>query len=225
MRWIKQITVPLLVVAASAVAIATLFSNHDADYGTVALPDGGVVELPSGTVKVFYKEGGEGRGPTARLETPLRFEVTPVGGGPPLEETPTAGSGSDELQTQRSSTVGSPGSVADIEVPTTGPYLVAGSSGQPAGTSTLSFGTDPLAAVIGRWKLLAGLLLAAVLVAMVPLPRRHPHDEAPGPVRVVVGLDRALRPPREPRPVRRAERLSPGSRGAARASAPEGRRG
>lgn len=181
MRWIKHITVPLLVLAAFAVALATVFSNHDADYGTVPLPEGGVVELPSGTVKVFYKEGGEARGPIARLTAPLSFEVIPAGGGVPLEETPTAKEGSAELETERSADVGSPGSVADIEVPAEGSYLVGGSSGQPAGASSLTFGTDPVGAVLHRWKLLAGLLIGAVLVALVPIPRRRPHDEAPGP--------------------------------------------
>jgi hypothetical protein len=181
MRWIKHITVPLLVLAAAAVALAAVFSNHDDDYGAVTLPEGGVVKLPSGTVKVFYKEAGEAGAPTAQLTSPLRFEVTPANGGAPLEETPTTKSGNSELQTERSTDVGSPGSVADIEVPAEGSYLVSGSSGLPAGASSLTFGTDPLGAVVSRWKLLAGLLIAAVLVALIPLPRRRPHDEAAGP--------------------------------------------
>jgi hypothetical protein len=181
MRWIKQITVPLLVLAAAAVAVATVFSDHDDDYGAVPLPEGGVVELPSGTVKVFYKEGDEARSVTAQPSTPVRFEVTPAAGGPPLEETPTAKEGNAELETQRSADVGSPGSVANIEVPAEGSYRVSGSSGRPAGASSLTFGTDPLGAVARRWKLLAGLLGAAVLVALIPLPRRRPHDEAAGP--------------------------------------------
>jgi len=181
MRWIKNITVPLLVLAAFAVAIATVFSDHASDYGTVSLPEGGVVELPSGTVKVFYKEVGEAPAPTDRLAAPLRFELTPVGGGAPLEETPTANQGNAEIETERSTDVGSPGSVADIEVPADGSYLVSGSSGQPAGASYLTLGTDPLGAVIRRWKLLASLLIAAALVAVIPVPRRRPHDEAAGP--------------------------------------------
>jgi hypothetical protein len=181
MRWIKHITVPLLVLAAFAVGIATVFSDHAADYGTVSLPEGGVVELPSGTVKVFYKEVGEPPAPTDKLSAPLSFEVIPAGGGVPLEETPTAREGNAELETQRSTDVGSPGSVADIEVPADGSYLVRGSSGQPAGASYLTFGTDPLGAVVRRWKLLAGLLIASALVALIPMPRRRPHDEAAGP--------------------------------------------
>lgn len=181
MRWIKHISVPLLVVAAFAVAIAIVFTDHAADYGTVPLPQGGVVELPSGTVKVFYREGDEARGPIAQLSAPLRFEVTPEGGGAPLEETPTAKSGSAEFETERSADVGSPGSVADIEVPAAGSYLVSGNSGQPAGASYLTLGTDPAGAVLRRWRLLAGLLVAAALVAMIPVPRRRPHDEAAGP--------------------------------------------
>jgi hypothetical protein len=178
MRWAKHITVPILVLAAFALAIATVFTDHAADFGTVSLPHGGEVELPSGTVKVFYKEVGESPSPTDRLVAPLRFEVTPAGGGAPLEETPTAKSGSAELETQRSTDIGSPGSVADIEVPAEGSYLVTGSAGRPAGVSSLTFGTDPLGAVIRRWKPLAGLLLGAVLVALIPIPRRRPHDEA-----------------------------------------------
>ena len=92
MHWIKHITVPLLVLAAFAVAIATVFSDHAADYGTVSLPQGGVVELPSGSVKVFYKEGDAAPAATTQLAAPLSFEVTPAGGGAPLEETPTTNS-------------------------------------------------------------------------------------------------------------------------------------
>ena len=181
MRWIKQITVPLLLLAAFAVALATVFSDHADDYGTVSLPQGGMVELPSGTVKVFYEEGDDARARTAQLTAPLSFEVIPAGGGAPIEETPTTKSGNAEFETERSADVGSPGSVADLEVPAEGSYLVTGSSGQPAGVSSLTFGTDPLGAVLRHWKLLAGLLIAAVLVALVPLPRRRPHDEAAGP--------------------------------------------
>jgi hypothetical protein len=178
MRWIKNISVPLLALAAFAFAIATVFTDHAADYGTVHLPQGGIVELPSGTVTVFYREGDEAPGPTAQLSAPLRFQVIPAGGGDPLEETPTAKSGNDELETVRSADVGSPGSVADIEVPVEGSYLVSGSSGQPAGASYLTLGTDPLGAVLRRWKLLAGLLIAAALVALVPIRRRHQADAA-----------------------------------------------
>jgi hypothetical protein len=181
MRWIKHITVPLLVLAAFAVALATVFTDHAADYGTVSLPQGGVIELPSGTVKVFYKEGDDPPAPTTQLAAPLSFDVTPVGGGAPLEETPTTNSGSAEFETERSADVGSPGSVADLEVPAEGSYLVRGSSGQPVGASSLTFGTDPLGAVVRRWKLLAGLLIGAFLVTLVPLPRRRPHDETAGP--------------------------------------------
>jgi hypothetical protein len=181
MHWIKHITVPLLVLAAFAVALATVFSDNAADYGTVSLPQGGVVELPSGTVKVFYREGDDPPAPTTQLAAPLSFEVTPAGGGTPLDETPTTKSGNAEFQTERSADVGSPGSVADLEVPAEGSYLVRGSSGQPAGAASLTFGTDPLGAVLRRWKLLAGLLGGAFLAALVPLPRRRPHDEAAGP--------------------------------------------
>jgi hypothetical protein len=184
MRWIKHITVPLLVLAAAVVALATVFSDHDDDYGTVTLPAGGLVELPSGTVKVFYQEGNLPQNPIADLAAPVRFEVTPAGGGAPLAKTPTADTGNAELQTQRSADIGSPGSVADIEVPAEGTYSVTGSAGrpgQPAGAARLTFGTDPLGAVARRWKLLAGLLVAAFLVALVPIPRRRPHDEAAGP--------------------------------------------
>jgi hypothetical protein len=181
MRWIKHISVPLLVVAAFAVGIAIVFTDHSSDYGTVPLPQGGVVELPKGTVKVFYREGDEARGPIAQLSAPLRFEVTPAGGGPPLVETPTAKSGNADFETERSADVGSPGSVADIEVPAEGSYLVTGSSGQPVGASYLTLGTDPVGALVRRWRLLAGLLIAAALVALIPMPRRRPHDEAAGP--------------------------------------------
>jgi hypothetical protein len=181
MRWIKHIVAPLLVVAALAVAIATVFADHASDYGTVSLPQGGIVDLPKGTVKVFYGEAGQRSSTTHRLTAPLSFEVRPAGGGAPLPEEPTAKDGTGELETERSQELGSPGSVANIEVPAAGAYLVRGSAGRPAGGSYLTFGTDPLGAVLHRWKLFAGLLGGALLVILIPIPRRRPHDWAEGP--------------------------------------------
>jgi hypothetical protein len=181
MRWLKHIVPTLLVIAAIAVALATLFSDHRSDFGAVALPEGGTVELPKGTVKVFYEEPDQAQGTTAPLSAPLTFAVTPVAGGPALDEKPTAKEGTSDTEVQRSEDVGSLGSVANIEVPAEDSYVVRGSSGGPAGSS-LTFGTSPAGAVVRRWHLLAGLLLAALLVALIPLPSgRGRYDEGSDP--------------------------------------------
>jgi hypothetical protein len=179
MRWLKHIVPTLLVIAALAVALATLFSDHSSDFGAVPLPQGGTVELPKGTAKVFYKEPDQAQHPAASLNVPLTFAVTPAEGGPALDEKPTAKEGTSDTEVQRSEDVGSLGSVANIEVPAEGSYVVNGSSGRPAGSSSLTFGTSPMGAVLRRWHLLAGLLLAALLVSLIPLPSgRRRYDDA-----------------------------------------------
>jgi hypothetical protein len=179
MRWFKHISVPLLIVAAAALAIAIAFSDHADDYGRVSLPAGGTVELPEGTVKVFLEEAGKKREATAPAAA-VSFEVRPAGGGGALVKTPTATDGSGEAAVQRSTDLGSPGSVANIEVPAEGAYAVGGNSNLRAGRAYLTFGTDPATAIARRWRPLAALLGAAVLIALMPIPRRH-RGEAGGP--------------------------------------------
>ena len=58
MRWLKHMLTVGLLLAAAVVALATVFSDHSDDYGKVALPSGGVVHLPKGTVTVFYSRDG-----------------------------------------------------------------------------------------------------------------------------------------------------------------------
>jgi hypothetical protein len=177
MRWLKQLVPTLLILAAVGVALATLFSSHEDEYGSVPMPAGGSVELPEGTVKVFYTDAPGQTG--SRLAAPLSFEVVPAGGGDAVPLEPTAKNGTSETQVQRSEDITSLGSIAKLEVPQQGTYLVDVRSG---GTiSSLSFGIDPLTAVAHRWKLFAALLGAAVLLILVPMPRRDGRaDDAPG---------------------------------------------
>ena len=178
MRWLKSLVPTLLIVAAIGVALVILFSNHEDDYGSVPMPAGGPVELPKGTVKVFFEDvRGEQGNP--RLTAPLSFEVVRAGGGAPVPLEPTAKNGTSETQVQRSEDIGSLGSIAKLDVPDEGTYFVEVRS---AGTaSELNFGTDRFTAVARRWKLFAGLLGAALLLVLVPMPRRHPHsDDSPG---------------------------------------------
>jgi hypothetical protein len=169
-HWIKRVVPTLLVVAALAVALVTLFTNHEADYGTVPMPEGGSVDLPKGTVKVFYDDALAQQAST-NLATPLSFEVVPAGGGAPVPLEPTAKSGTSETQVQRSEDVTSLGSVAKLDVPAEGTYLVRVSSAGAVGSS-LNFGTDPLTAVVRRWQLFAILFGLAVLIVLIPAPGR-----------------------------------------------------
>jgi hypothetical protein len=175
MRWLKHTTSVLLVLAAAAVVLATAFSGHSDDYGQVGLPKGGTVDLPKGTVTVFFKELGQ-KDPIRQLDAPLSFQVVPAGGGQPLKETPTAG-GTSEVEVQRSEQIGSLGSVAKVDVPEAGDYIVSGSADHASGGSFLTFGTDPGTAALHRWKLLAGLLGAALLLTLIPTPRRSKQWE------------------------------------------------
>jgi hypothetical protein len=177
MSALKRILPPLLGFAAVAVVLVTLLSNHESDYGEVPLPAGGTVELPKGTVKVFLEEPSHST--DADLAAPLSFQVTSAAGMPvPLE--PTAKDGTSEALTDRSEGVAEFGSVANLKVPEDGSYRVSAGSQAPAGSS-LTFGTDPLDAVADRWRLLAILIGAAVLIALLPgPPRSRTTDEASG---------------------------------------------
>lgn len=171
MQWLKRVVPKLLVVAALAVVIGTLFSGHDSEYGTVTLPKGGVVALPEGTTKVFIDEGSAQKG-GHRLSSPLRFEVTPLNGGAALTKDPATNEGSGEAQVERSEGIASKGAVASVEVPSAGDYRISGGleSNTPA---TLTFGTDAFMAVVGKWKLCGGLLAAAFLFSLIPVPKRE----------------------------------------------------
>ena len=127
MRWLKHTVSILLILAAVAVAMATAFTNHSADYGSVPLPQGGVVQLPEGKVIVYYRQGAN-QAPGATFA----FQVTPVAGGAPVPLTSDNGTqiaGAD----QRSQTIGEMGAVAKLDVPSAGEYDVSGSGDIRAG--------------------------------------------------------------------------------------------
>ncbi len=171
MRRLKGVIRTALLLAAAAVVLATFFSDHEDDYGVVALPQG-TVSLPEGQVKVYIDEPGSASG-AHRLSQPLQFEVRPLAGGAPLEKKATAKYGTGAVQIERSQDLGEIGSVAELEVPASGQYAIAGRLGQGARSAELSFGTDSFAAVAERWRLLGLLVGAAVLIPLIPLPARR----------------------------------------------------
>src|SRR3954470_14530701 len=83
MNWLKPILVFGLLIAAAGVALAAGLSNHNDDFGTVGLPQGGTIHLPKGDATIFYKETGA-TDKIAQVSVPLTFAVTPAGGGDPL---------------------------------------------------------------------------------------------------------------------------------------------
>jgi hypothetical protein len=159
----------LLVLAAAGVIVATVFSDHSDDYGRVSLPQGGNVHLPEGNVTVYF---GLTEDPSDLVEETggLAFQVVPEEGGAPLALAAASGEAS-ELSVTRSETIGELGAVAKLDVPAAGDYVVHGSTNLAAGASYLEFGTNAGSALLRRWKLLAGLLLGALLVALIPVPR------------------------------------------------------
>jgi hypothetical protein len=176
MHAVKRIVPVLLVLAVIAVVLVTLLSDHESEYGSVPLPAGGTVELPEGSVQVFFDEAGGGDEP--ELAAPLSFQVAPAGGGPPVELEATAKGSNSEVQFRRSEEISTQGSVAKLEIPEQGDYAVSGGQNAAAGSS-LTFGTSPFGAVAERWQLLAGLLGAAVLIALIPLDRRRSSGADP----------------------------------------------
>lgn len=182
MRWLKRLVSLVLLAAAVGVALTTALSDHSDDYGQVPLPQGGVVQLPKGTVTVYYTQLGDGSDPIQQLTGPLTFQAVPVGGGAPVPMSSFGGT-APGVAVERSETIGELGAVAKLDVPSSGSYMVSGSTNLPPGASFLKLGTNAGAAVLAKWRLLAGLLLGAFLVALIPVPRskRRWEDEAGAP--------------------------------------------
>ena len=182
MRWLKHLLSVGLVLAAAGIALATGLSDHTRDYGQVAIPQGGVLNLPQGTVVVYYEPPGVGSNPIQQVSVPFSFQVVPVGGGPPV---PIGSNGNQQnvVAFQRSETVGELGAVAKLHVPTSGEYVVDATADAAPGTTYLKFGTNAGAAVLAKWKLYAGLLVGAFLLTILPLPKpkRRWEEETPAP--------------------------------------------
>jgi hypothetical protein len=182
MPWLRNIIVVGLLMACAAIALVTGLSNHDDDYGQVPLPQGGVVHLPEGKVTVFLSQLGDESDPIRQVSTPFGFQVLPVAGGDPVPVSSQNGSPVADGVT-RSETIGELGAVAKLDVPATGDYRVVANGNFQPGSSFLEFGTNAAQALLARWKLLVGLLVGAVVVALLPMPRqrRRWEDETGSP--------------------------------------------
>jgi hypothetical protein len=170
LRWLKNTVVALLLVAAAAIAIVTALSDHSGDYGNVSLAQGGAVHLPQGTVKVSYRAPGESAS-NSQLANPVGLQIVPAGGGAPLQ--PSSNANGTDLVLASSTDVSTLGVSVETKVPSSGTYVVSGSSQQDLAGSTIAFGTTTPRAIVARWKLLAVLVGAALLLALMPVPRRR----------------------------------------------------
>lgn len=170
MRWLKSLLSVLLLVVAAGVILATALSDHTDDYGQVSLPQGGIVHLPQGTVVVYFSQLGPNSDPIQQASVPLAFQVFPAGGGNPVPVSSQNGAVS-ATASQRSETVGELGAVAKLAVPSAGDYTVTASTSLPPGSSFLKFGTNASSAILQKWHLLVGLILASILLALIPTPR------------------------------------------------------
>jgi hypothetical protein len=181
MRWLKKLISLGLVLAAAGLALSIGLSDHSDDYGQVGLPQGGVVHLPDGKVTVYYSQLGDNSNPLSQNSVPLGFQVVSARGvAVPIATENGAPSASSVT---RSETVGELGAVAKLDVPSSGDYVVQGSTNLPPGTSFLKFGTNAGAALVARWHLFAALLIGAILIAIIPTPRprRRWEDEGGAP--------------------------------------------
>jgi hypothetical protein len=168
-RWLRNLVSLGLIVAAAAIALATGLSDHSDDYGQVPLPQGGVLHLPKGKVTVFLTQLGN-TDPIKQVTTSFGFQVTPVGGGTPVGVASENGAASADA-VQRSETIGELGAIAKLDVPSSGDYQVSAQGQFAPGSTFLKFGTNAGAALLQRWKLLAGLIAGAILIALIPMPR------------------------------------------------------
>jgi hypothetical protein len=169
MRWLKRTISILLLLTAVGIVLATAFSDHSGDYGRVSLPPGGTVHLPEGKVTVYDRVRGSASDLDQNIGR-LSFAVIPVNGGAPIAMALANGEPSETAVT-RSETIGEHGSIAKLDVPVAGDYRVSGSADLAPGTFVLEFGTNAGRAILAKWKLLAGLLLGAVVLAFIPVPR------------------------------------------------------
>lgn len=171
MRWFKGTLSTLLLLVAAGLVVAIGFSDHSDDYGRISLPQGGVVHLPKGKVTVFDRV----RGDTSDVEdntAAVAFQVDPVGGGEPITTKLENGDVAED-QVQRRETIGEFGALAKLDVPRAGDYRVSGGTDLAPGTVYLDFGTNAGRALLNNWKLIAGLVLTAFLLALIPVPRSH----------------------------------------------------
>ena len=100
----------------------------------------------------------------------LAFAVVPVDGGPPIAMSLANGETSGTSVTRRRDDR-RVGRLRQARVPEAGDYRVTGSTSLAPGTFYLEFGTNAGVALLERWKLLAGLVLGALLIAFIPVPR------------------------------------------------------
>jgi hypothetical protein len=175
MRWLKHTTSIILLLVAAGIVLATALSDHSDDYGRVSLPQGGTVHLPEGKVTIYYRV----RGDTSDQADGLTFDVTPADGGAPIAMALADGETSDLAVTRRA-TIGEVGALAKLDVPAAGDYLVSGSTDLEPGAARLDFGTNAGNAVLQRWKLLAGLVLGALLLALIPVSRSGRRRDSSG---------------------------------------------
>jgi hypothetical protein len=131
-------------------------------------------------VIVYYTQLGEGSDPIAQATTPLSFEVIPAAGGAPIPVSAQNGDQSVATTGQRSETVGELGAVAKLDVPSAGDYTVLANTNVPTGSTFLKFGTNAGAALLARWHLLAGLVIGAFLIMLIPTPRPRKRWEDDG---------------------------------------------
>jgi hypothetical protein len=178
MRWLKHLISVGLVLAAVGLALSIAVSDHSDDFGRVGLPQGGIVHLPGGSVTVYYSQRGDSSDPIKQSGAPLGFQVLSQGGVPvPIaseNDAPTASS------VTQSETIGELGAIAKLDVPSSGDYVVQGGTDLPPGASFLKFGTNAGAALLDRWRLLAALLIAAILISIIPMPRSRRRWEDEG---------------------------------------------
>ena len=178
MQWLQRLLPKLLVLGAIGVIAVALFSDKKAEYGSVTLPRGGDVTLPEGTVNVFVDEDttvGAVEDGDHNLPDVLSFAAVPVSGGDAVTPEPATDSGGPGEVTQRSEGIGARGTVATLDVPEHGDYRIAGSMGDSP--AELTFGLTAFRSVAHEWKLIAGLLVGALLISMVRVPKRSRGED------------------------------------------------
>jgi hypothetical protein len=175
MQFLQRILPPILVIAAVAVLLATFFSDHKSDYGSITLPQGGVVDLPEGKSTIYA--GEIAINPTAdptQVTGTSVFTIAPVDGGAPAKLLPPEGDETSIAQSTEALT--NRGALASVDAPKAGEYEVSGGIGNIASIE-FTFGRSSFAAVVDRWMLWGGLLLAAIVIALLPKPRHRPSGE------------------------------------------------
>jgi len=166
--------VGLALLALVVYIVAAGFSSDTDQFGSVAVPGKGVVELPDGDIDVYYAEGAD---PSAGVELIVPDDLDfNVADADDLHVEVQSRGGTEVKDTDHGQAI----LIGQVDVPAEGPYSVESESddAQQRITPELTFGEGPFAAMKDRLDSVIdaligplGVLVLLALVILIFIPR------------------------------------------------------